>query len=896
MGKVIGSALRGLGRLTAAILSPFGLDDEARQLFEFQAGLFDPQRLIRGKRLNDFNVNSGEAFDPLDEPFGPRARVRGVVAYIGPISAEKVSPTSGKGGGSTTQESYIYRADVAVDFGVAPDGGIVEFTSIWCDGQFVYGQNPNQNVTSDQLSATKVTAGGKIFLDIASTAAGPNLKKFKPSGSPVVMTGWATGGNNITAEVVSSKKNKSTGTSTMRVRVEAADAGGVATEAAGQTVTLLQENVKSNLNELADVELYLGTPTQGPDATLEANEGTGNSSGARGRLRIVVSQLALNRWGNRVPLSWEAVVQAHASLTLAQAVQKLCERAGLTSGQFDVTGLSGDVQGFVLRAGEAPAEALAALMVAYDVLATEDAGQLVFFHRSAAPHVSASSDDLGAHAPDEEPQRELRMDRTPEIALPSEVAVSFLDTTKDLQQGDARQQSASPTRQLTESYGLAVALDPEDARAIAKRLHWLPRAQRHTVAFNLPPSRQDVRPGDVIDVTAHGEAWQLIVQRVDTGANGVLAVEAVADNTGVVTLPTVGAADDDSDSLQVPPPTALEVMDLPAITDAHVLLPGVYFGVSLYDTEQPWPGATVHDSADAGATYNLAALAPAEAVMGYVSTGTLSVTASPVLWDRGSSVTVTVWNGELESVSELDALNLRNLAAVKTTTGWEVVVFRTATLTGTTAQGYKQYALSLFLRGVRGTEDQISAQQSGAAFVLLDPAQFQQYALGDQNKERRWRAIPDGGATSDFSEYVEGTLGLRTLKPFAPTLVSFNPPQPFIPNAITDIVLTWARRTRAFVDPFVNVGGDPDDDDNAQLTLAEESDVYDVEVYVGLGYSELVRTVTVNGSGGVNTSWTYTGAMQSADDVGVNELHVGFRVYQRSTSVGRGIPLLAVLS
>lgn len=889
MGKVIGGLWRAGGQAANLLFDTFLPGDPAQRLFNEGAELFDPITRIRQDRIRDFGVSSGEAFTPLDMPFGPRAVCDGVVAYIGPIKAVETEESSGKGGGSTEVQSFIYRTDVAIDFAEAPDGGVVEVTSVWADGQFVYGQNPDQDETSDEVSCTKVTAKGKTYLDITSPLGGPNLKKFKKNGSLVEMSGWATAGNNVDAPVVATKKNKSTGATTMRLLIADADASGVANEAAGSTVTLFQENVKSNLNELADVTFYLGTDSHVVDPALEADEGTGNTSAARGRVRMVISQMALNRWGNRVPMSWRAVVKAHSSLTLAQAVEKLCQKAGLTSDQYDVTGLSGSVQGFKLRAGESPWDVLVPLMLAYDVLASEVSGKLLFYHRADAEHVTVSADELGAHASDTEAQRELRMQRTAAISLPSEVRVSYLDPTKDLQQSDARQRGDSTASGPSVSYALPIVLDPEDARALAKRLLWLPRATRLSAGFSLPPSRQDVIPGDIVDVTAHGEAWQLLVQRVDSGANGVLQVEAIADNTGVVATAAAGAKDDASDSLAVPPALALEAMDLPAITEAHVLLPGIYLAPSLYDTDESWPGAVIYESADDGDSFVVAATTNEEATAGYVSSGTLSEAASPLAWDRGSSISVTIWNGELESVSELDALNYRNLAAVKTEGGWEVIVFRNATLTGTSALGHKTYTLDTFLRGVRGTEDQITGQEANAAFVLLTPSMFAQYLLATQGQSRVFRAVPSGGASSDFSDDVEATLGMRTLKPFAPALVEVDPPN--LKTQDESLFIRWRRRTRAFVDPFAVIGTWSGGPSGAQAPLAEESDLFRVEVWID---GAVVRSEDVAGAGDEENEYEYTAAMQVSDGLDwLTTTTFEVLVYQMSSSVGPGVPLHA---
>src|SRR6185312_7085206 len=65
---------------------------------------------------------------------------------------------------------------------------------------------------------------------------------------------------------------------------------------------------------------------------------------------------------------------------LGEVVADLCLRANVEA---DVTALSGAVSGYVVDAPSTPRDALEPLMAAYDVVAAEQAGDIVFFHRGA---------------------------------------------------------------------------------------------------------------------------------------------------------------------------------------------------------------------------------------------------------------------------------------------------------------------------------------------------------------------------------------------------------------------------------------------------------------------------------------------------------------------------------
>ena len=86
-----------------------------------------------------------------------------------------------------------------------------------------------------------------------------------------------------------------------------------------------------------------------------------------------------------------------------------------------------------------------------------------------------------------------------------------------------------------------------------------------------------------------------------------------------------------------------------------------------------------------------------------------------------------------------------------------------------------------------------------------------------------------------------------------------------------DIALSWVRRTRFEGDPW----------ETASVPLNEEVEEYELEILNGLA---VVRRVT-----GLSVpAYTYTNAMQVADFGSAQTTALKFRVFQMSTSVGRG--------
>jgi hypothetical protein len=280
----------------------------------------------------------------------------------------------------------------------------------------------------------------------------------------------------------------------------------------------------------------------------------------------------------------------------------------------------------------------------------------------------------------------------------------------------------------------------------------------------------------------------------------------------------------------------------------------------------PWPGAIAFYRSPEASNFLLKALATAPAVVGTTLDPFPAAHTSRV--DRGTTLQVRLDQGALASASELALLGGANLAAVENADGeWEVLQFQSAELIDTST-----YALSLFLRGLAGTEAAMrSPVAAGARFVLLDAA----VTLVDMGPDEigldyAWRCGPSnrdiGHASYAQASHAFQGVGLRPLSPAHVRAV----------RASGDLAISWVRRTRLSGDSW----------DAVEVPLGEDSERYEIDILDG---SDVVRTLSAGAP-----AVTYTAAQQTVD-FGAPQSSIDVRVYQLSAVYGRGPPRAATL-
>ncbi|HRK65721.1 MAG TPA: phage portal protein, partial [Terricaulis sp.] len=108
---------------------------------------------------------------------------------------------------------------------------------------------------------------------------------------------------------------------------------------------------------------------------------------------------------------------------LGEICAALCARAGFAD--FDVSGLTGVVNGYIVDAPSSVRDGLEPLLAAFDAAAAEREGRIVFFHRGAGVVGDIAPDELAAESV------MLRAARAESAAAPIEARVRFIDPTRD---------------------------------------------------------------------------------------------------------------------------------------------------------------------------------------------------------------------------------------------------------------------------------------------------------------------------------------------------------------------------------------------------------------------------------------------------------------------------------
>ena len=501
--------------------------------------------------------------------------------------------------------------------------------------------------------------------------------------------------------------------------------------------------------------------------------------------------------------------------SLPAVVRDICAKAGVRD--VDVSELYGLVQGFLVGDVETARASLQPLMLAYGFDAFERDGGLVF--RSRDQRVDLVLDKTRFV---EAKGEALALTRAPEAETAGRVRVGFVDAENDYQSGAVEHVFPDDSAAHVAVSNLPLALREGEAKGIAER--WLAesRIARDGVEFTLPPSMDNVRAGDVVELDGAGYR----IERVEEA--GVRRMAGVRVEAGVY-----AARYRDGAGRVKPPavefgPVYAELLDLPLFEGADEVAPYVLA------SGEPWPGRVAVYSAAADYGYALNTELNASAVVGALSEGLAR--GAPDVWQR-AAVRVKLASGVLQSADAAAVLNGANRAALRNGGGdWEVFQFRDALLVGD-----GEYVLSNLLRGQAGTEFAIpDVWPAGTDFVLLDQA-VKQVGLGasERGLERHYRIgaghLPYDDASYNHLVFAAGGVGLR----------------PYAPAHLKQVggVFRWVRRTRIEGDVWQGY----------EVPLGEVREAYLVRVRIG---GSVVREAEVS-----VPEFDYTAAMRAADGV-----------------------------
>lgn len=515
-----------------------------------------------------------------------------------------------------------------------------------------------------------------------------------------------------------------------------------------------------------------------------------------------------------------------AVMPLAHVVGEICESVGLSA--YDVDDLHGIVRGYGVTEFDTPRAALQPLMIALGFDAIERGGKVVFQSRKDAVEVAIA--DAEFVVTDGNPV--IEQIRAPQAEVVGEVRLGYVEAEGEFVARVAAAKFPHDGSVDVTQNELPMAFTQAEATTIAER--WLSEARvaRDAVSFTVPPSRSDLRAGDLARLTdPRGDETLFRVDRVED--RGARHIEAVRVERQIYTPSEAVESVGEVRSFSVPIPVSAQFMDLPLLKGDEVA-----HAPYVAATARPWPGgAAVYGSAqDSGYALNTVIERPSR--MGVLLTSLPRVEAG--LWQRGTPLRVKVAGEPLSSVTREAVLNGANVAAIGdgSAENWEVVQFAKAELVAPNT-----YDLSDMLRGQAGSDGVIpDVWPVGSRIVMLDGAPTQiGLELSSRGLARHYRVGPSLRPYDDpsYRYYIEAFQGIG-LRPYAPAHLKAR-------NSSGDLALSWVRRTRIDGDSWASV----------DVPLNEEVERYAVRVIVG---GSTVREVEVAAQG-----WTYTAAAQVQD-------------------------------
>ena len=559
--------------------------------------------------------------------------------------------------------------------------------------------------------------------------------------------------------------------------------------------------------------------------------------------------------------TWIGAIQP----SLAQVVSAECLNSGLLSaGDIDVTALSQSVRGYRIGTVGAIRSALEPLQAAWPFDVRQHGYKIEFVARGGASVVTIPQADLDARNAGENPGVQITTSREMDSQLPRRVTVQHLDYDREYNTGSQYAERLNTAAINKSVLDLPIVLTATEAAGKAEVLLYLYWLERYDVAITLPPTYLQLEPGDVVTLVTPEGNVQLRLIGVDYLSDGRVQCKAKYANAAIYTPTAVASSPSVSGPTTITPVGAsvYSLLDIPLLSSAQS---GACFVAAMTGALAGWNGGVLMQSTDDGSTWaSLQDFGPPGSVLGSCS-NSLSSAESRMI-DAGSTLTVTLTQGALYSVTQIAMLGGANHFAYGVNGRWEIIAAQTCTLvSGTT------YTLTNLLRGRFGTEWAMGMHSNGDSLILLDTTDMATIAMssGAIGLPYLYRGITvdrDLSTDSNRSFTYQGV----NLKPLSPIALTGS-----IDPSSSDWSLSWIRRTRT--------GGEWRD--NVDASLGEDSEAYQVDVFADGTYATVLRTISAT-----SPALTYSSAMQAAD-FGGNQSTLYLKVYQLSSSVGRGYPL-----
>jgi len=534
-----------------------------------------------------------------------------------------------------------------------------------------------------------------------------------------------------------------------------------------------------------------------------------------------------------------------------------------------VTALTQSVRGYRVGSIGAIRAALEPLQAAWPFDVVPHGYVIRFVARGGASVVTIPAADLDARGEGDAPGVQITTSREMDSQLPRRVTVQHLDYDREHNAGTQYAERLNTAAINALVLDLPIVLTATEAAGKAEVLLYLYWLERYDVSVTLPPTYNQLEPGDVVTLVTPEGNVSLRMTAIHYTSDGRIACQAKYANAAIYTPTAVGASPVVSGTTTITPVGAsvYVLMDVPMVSAAQS---GPSFLAAMTGTMAGWRGGVLMQSTVAGSSWaSLQDFGPPGSALG-ICTNSIGV-VEPRMIDNASLLNVTLTQGTLDSVTQLALLGGANHFAYGADGRWEIIAAQTCTLVSGT-----NYVLQNLLRGRFGSEWAMGLHAVGDALVLLDTTDVAAIGVGSGSigLSYLYRGVTVDRDISTDANRAFAYQGVN-LKPLSPIALTGDRD-----SSSNDWALTWIRRTRD--------GGEWRDYVDASLGEATES--YAIDVYADGSYTTVKRTIAATAPFCVYTS------IDQVSDFGANQATLYFKLSQISASVGRGYPLTASIT
>jgi hypothetical protein len=480
-----------------------------------------------------------------------------------------------------------------------------------------------------------------------------------------------------------------------------------------------QYNYQPNPNSRGEVvasdglRMYPGNKTQLPDPMLQAHfeavYGAGATPAFRNRCYVVFENFEITRY--RTIPNFTFVAEHETANSVGEMFALRAQRAGLDTSEFDFSALEAvPLRGYAIVNKQSPSKEMELFSRVYDIDVYEDfTGIITGVVPSETLTATIPVNELGSlekasDTGESAPFVPVSMTVRDETDLPYFLDVSYFDPQESFETGNVHSLRDAALTDRKESIETGIVFTEDEAQKFADReLHKL-YVEKDGVTAKLFHKHSWLAPTDLINVEdVDGSTTNVRIKAIEGWIPGTFEMKGMARNAFeypprlfvTATTPVVASA-------SPPAPVIGTFMDMALFSEQAS--PGFYAAAALTDQHYSWRGAGLYRKLLEG-TDDWEALdgIPLQAIMGRTIAGAGGVLAdvpggwTAGDWDATNDVTIDLYYGELETLTDDQVLNdKRNFIVI----GDELIQFATATRVG----GYpSRWTIERLQRKLSGT-------------------------------------------------------------------------------------------------------------------------------------------------------------------------------------------------